>query len=228
VPDAGYDIAAYFAAARALGQRYLCFLNSFSVLLAPDWLAILEAHASRDGAGLAGATGSWLSRYSAVVSPGPANPEPAALKRALLAWLPVARPARNLLLRPIYRRLFAPFPNYHVRTNGFLVRREALLGLRAPASNTKFATYLFESGLASLTRQLAAAGAEPVVAGRDGKAYAAPDWHLSNTFWQSDQENLLIADNQTDLYQRGSPEMRRYLSVHAWGDRARPAPAHDA
>ena len=44
----------------------------------------------------------------------------------------------------------------------------------------------------------------------------------SETFWQGEQDNLLVADNQTESYQRGDPGRRYALSTFAWGERAKP------
>jgi hypothetical protein len=57
-----------------------------------------------------------------------------------------------------------------------------------------------------------------LVVGRDGKAYKKEDWNKSNTFWQDNQENLLISDNQTNKYSRAYSKERMALSLLAWGD----------
>ena len=58
------DIPAYFEAARRLDCEYLCFLNSYSVILDSEWLAKLHRHARGEGVGAVGATGSWQSHRS--------------------------------------------------------------------------------------------------------------------------------------------------------------------
>lgn len=222
VRDAGYDISAYLAAARELPHSYLCFLNSFSVALAPDWLAILYSQAIRREVGIAGATGSYLSLRSALDHPPYLNPNHPRYKQFLLKWFPVLRTARNFALRPVYNRLYDPFPNYHVRTNSFLMRREIMLAIPAPRIRPKFQAHSFESGRKGLTRQVIAMGKLPIIVGKDGRGYPPEEWHLSDTFWQSNQQNLLVADNRTEHYRKGSLETRRYYAVHAWGRFARP------
>ena len=44
-----------------------------------------------------------------------------------------------------------------------------------------------------------------------------PHWPASHTFWQGTQDNLLVADNQTDDYADAAPPVRRLLSQFAWG-----------
>src|SRR5262245_9674024 len=61
IADTGFDLHAYFDAARKLDYDYFCFLNSSSRVLGDDWLAKLHRCVSQPGVGLAGATGSWQS-----------------------------------------------------------------------------------------------------------------------------------------------------------------------
>jgi hypothetical protein len=53
--------------------------------------------------------------------------------------------------------------------------------------------------------------------------YDPQQWPLSRTLWQGDQENLLIADNQTRSYAAGGLDRRRLLSGFAWGPQANPS-----
>ena len=62
------DLAAYAYAADRLEHRRLCFLNSYSEILATDWLAKLNHALDQPQAGLVGATGSWASLHSAVLN----------------------------------------------------------------------------------------------------------------------------------------------------------------
>lgn len=62
--DTGYDIGSYFAAARKVTNRRLIFLNTFSELLADDWLKKFDDALNLPEVGLVGATGSWQSHRS--------------------------------------------------------------------------------------------------------------------------------------------------------------------
>ncbi len=77
--------------------------------------------------------------------------------------------------------------------------------------------YKFESGKKGLTRQVLGLGNEVLVVGKDGVGYKMESWNRSNTFWQADQENLMVADNQTNAYQNGTQEHREFLAFTAWG-----------
>jgi hypothetical protein len=228
VSDVGFDIGAYFQAVVALDYDHLCFLNSFSVLRDEQWLGKMHQYCMRSGIGLIGATGSYQSIYSDSLSPPSAKAEALGLPlqgrtNGGSSWL--ARSARSLkrrVLRGYFRRSFPPFPNYHVRTNGFLVSRRVLLAIDPPLIRWKMDGYRFESGTRSLTRQILAMGLRPVLVGRDGRAYEKEEWPGSNTFWQEDQANLLVADNQTEAYARGDAATRWRYARYAWGNQARP------
>jgi hypothetical protein len=62
--DKGYDIGSYFAAAQIIADRRFIFFNTFSELLADDWLKKFDAALSLPGVGVVGATGSWQSPRS--------------------------------------------------------------------------------------------------------------------------------------------------------------------
>ncbi len=110
----------------------------------------------------------------------------------------------------------APFPNYHIRTNGFLIARELLLDLEVWEMRDKPDVSRFEAGPRSLTRQIMQRGLEPYIVDCDGVAYAKEDWEASGTFRSGEQEKLLIADNRTNAYLDADPEMRRWLGCLAW------------
>jgi len=194
LPDRGFDLQPYFAAVAAFNHEYFCFLNSFSRILAPDWLAKLRAPLASGTVGLVGATGSCES----------------------LAALPAPK-------RWITRRYFPPFPNHHVRTNAFMTARAVLTRVTLRPMLFKFFALASESGKHGLTAQLARLGLEALVVDRHGIAYARDRWHVSNTFRQSLQEDLLVSDNQTDAYASADTNGRARLSRLAWGEWARPA-----
>jgi hypothetical protein len=230
VDDQGYDLGAYFAVARQLPYDRYCFLNSFSVLAADGWLESLSGALNEPGVGLAGASGSWASvasrvhwelwrrgAYAGIFDDGQAFPE-----RLLDTFSEFDRPAgRQSRIHTFWTlaRLLADyrsFPAHHIRTNGFAIERETMLRLHAPPPGDKIDAHVLECGRRSITRQIERLRLDVVVAGRDGN-YRRSDWAKSKTFWQGDQENLLIADNQTENYRRADPDVRLALSRWAWG-----------
>jgi hypothetical protein len=247
--DEGLDLGVYFSVASQLGRERYCFLNSYSRPLVEGWLGKLDAALELPGVGIAGATGSWASMPSWIAySRGLPSayrgllPAPAVSREHFLA-IELERageerraPADTLRVRmrtlrelPIQITRFERFPAHHLRTNAFMIGGDLLRRLRVHTVRSKMDAYLLESGRDSLTRQVQRLGLRTVVVDRAGAAYDHGQWDRSRTFWQGDQEGLLVADNQTLAYRRGGAERRRLLSAYAWGANADPAlPREDA
>jgi hypothetical protein len=110
-----------------------------------------------------------------------------------------------------------------VRTNAFCADRELLRELMAGGRlRTKVAAYRFEAGSDGLPGRLTKRDLRPVVVTRDGTVVEVAAWPTADVFWQGDQRNLLVADNQTRAYAEGDAATRAALARYAWGDRARP------
>lgn len=193
------DLTAYGLVARALRRPRLCFLNSYSVVLADDWLAILARALDHPHTGLVGASASWESQSRWIR--GRARYWP-----YQLAYLRAAR------------RDYPRFPNPHIRTTAFMVERANVIAMNLDAAQDKRDTYLLESGRRSITRQILERGLRAVVAGRDGRAYGVKDWAASRTYRSGEQDNLLVADRRTEDWLAASPRLRRRLSLDAWGE----------
>ena len=237
VSDSGSDVTAYRAAAHRLSHRRICFLNSFSEIAAPTWLERLETALSRSGVGAAGATGSWGSHLSYNMFQAGwggqyarAFPSRRHARRAMHALSDTQSrgevPERVYAARQALRdvRAMPPFPSAHLRTNAFLVDRERFAGLRFLGAGDKRAAYRFESGRRGLTAQLRAAGRRGVIVDRMGDVHDERAWDRADVFWQSQQDRLLVHDNQTRAYAAAPADVRAVLSAFAWGRQASPAP----
>jgi hypothetical protein len=223
VPDRDFDIGSYYRAARTFGHKYFCFLNSYSVILDDGWLAKLYRHITRPGIGLVGASGSYETWH------------PGGDRLPLFPWRPVLGALRRLWFRTAVEQLRArqqlrywfrhslPFPNPHIRTNGFLIARDVLLRVKCPPLRSKLDAWRFECGKDGLTRQILGMGLEPLVVGKDGQAYEMARWFESHTFRSGGQRNLLIADNQTRRNVQVDADNRQILAESTWGEKA-----HDA
>jgi len=187
-PSPVLDLAAYRHASELVDADLLCFVNSYSRPLADGWLSKLAAPLETREAGLTGTGGSLESAYTAA----------------------------PIWLRPL-RRQFQPFPNPHLRTNGFMIERELLLDLRWPGLDSKVGAWAFESGRDSISQQIWHRDLAVLVVGADGVAYPPPRWRESATFRAGGQRNLLIADNRTAQYANADETFRRRLEQMAWG-----------
>jgi hypothetical protein len=241
--DTGYDIGAYIAAAKMVSNRRLIFLNTFSRILARNWLTNFDNAMKRPEVGLVGATASWQansSSYEAAINrilyrlrhPADYMKERYARSREIASQdvfsknvddgaglIRIIGNVCNLLRIDIYLfnlYEYGRFPNPHIRTNAFMIKRDILLSLHFGHFRTKFDAYKFESGRRSLTKQILAQGLKPIVIDRWGGVYDIPEWRSSSTFWINDQTNLIVADNQTAAYSEGSPRFRKRLENYAW------------
>jgi hypothetical protein len=203
LPEPVLDLAAYGLAARELDHERLCFLNSYSVVLTDGWLACLSRGLDQAGVRIAGATGSWESQAEWI--------------RGKARYWPY-----QLVGLPRARRDHPRFPNPHIRTTGFAMRRADVLPLGLERARDKRSTYLLENGRDSITRRVLDGGGRAVVVGRDGRCHDVDDWPASATYRSGGQRNLLIADNRTADWQRAGPRLRRRLSRDAWGKRYPP------
>jgi hypothetical protein len=229
VPDVGYDIRPYFVAAASFDYERVCFLNSYSVIRDELWLEKMYRHTIEGDVGLVGATGSYQSIYTDSISP-PRGPDGRSVveiyggatlgKYGLLGK--AARRVKHQVATWRMKRYFDPFPNYHIRTNAFMVPRDLMMRVKCWEIASKMDAYRFESGKMSMTRQILSMGRRALVVGKDGRAFEREEWANSNTFWQEDQRNLLVADGQTEVYAKGDQTVRWLHARYAWADQARP------
>lgn len=229
--DSGYDIGSYQAAARRVTNNRLVFLNTFSEIIADNWLAYLDAALNRPDVGLVGATGSWQSLGSAYVAAalrfahwvrhpigyvkshleaGSYSPAGAAVPRR--SFRDIALKIRGLA--DLYE--FGRYPNPHIRTNAFMIDRARFLSLRSIPFRRKADVYKFESGRHSMTKQILGTKLKALVVDRSGRTYDVDEWKSSSTFWIESQGNLMIADNMTRKYALGSSLLRQLLENYAW------------
>jgi hypothetical protein len=211
LPRAVFDIQAYYAAAESISEEYVCFLNSYSVLLDEEWLQKLYGKIVEPGVGIVGATASYQSLYSSVkLSMHSIDGHYTPRRIAGEAW-------RRLILSR-YKSYFHPFPNPHLRTNAFVMKRELMLTVKRGRLRTKMDTIRFESGKQGLTRQIEAMGLKPLVIGRNGQAYEKERWFESETYKSGTQSNLLVSDNRTEQFREADAEERRLMITNAWGE----------
>lgn len=211
LPDDGYDWGAYMRLAPHLSHEWICFLNTHSRPLIAGWLNLMLEHVQSLKVGAVGATASWGTMI-------PTWPSLKPQWEWRLLHYPL-RLARNAFIFVMNVRHFPYFPNPHLRSNAFLVRRELFnefVQLRDIPRNKRDAHRL-ESGEIGFTRYLINRGLTPLVVGLNGKNYPPEQWMSSGTFRVPHQPNLLISDNQTSAYNWASQSLKRRLELAAWG-----------
>jgi glycosyltransferase involved in cell wall biosynthesis len=113
-------------------------------------------------------------------------------------------------------RDFAPFPNPHIRTNVFMLRREDFLSTPLVGKD-KLDCCRFESGPRGLSTTLRKRDLRLLVVGADGQGYEVEDWPLSGAFRSRDQVNILAHDNQSLEFAGYSDEEQRVIKEMTWG-----------
>ena len=211
IPDFGFDLGSYFIAIDKYNSKYFCFLNSFSVILDENWLLKFYHHISQPDVGLVGATGSWGSLC-------PKHPNQKPYSKNMPYLMKLVRPVVLPVARALFGMYFDYFPNYHIRTNGFMIARNIMLKIKRAVIFTKFQAFYLESGKNSITNQVRRMGLKPLVVGKNGRGYEKHEWDISNTFWRGSQENLLISDNQTRKYDSAIPDWKNKWEFFAWGN----------
>ncbi|MBS0271331.1 MAG: glycosyltransferase [Proteobacteria bacterium] len=116
-----------------------------------------------------------------------------------------------------YVKNFPPFPNPHIRSNGFMLSREFLLEFNG-LEKTKIACCEFESGWNGITNRILKKGLSILLVGADGIAYSPEEWPKSQTFRLGKQQNLIATDNQISNYTFYSQPERDLHTYLAWGD----------
>lgn len=203
-----FDLEAYRLAIKRYDADAYCFLNTYSRVLAPSWLARYATALATDDVGLVGAGGSYRSMREF-------NPwliDSAGLSVVKQAWLQqqaIRRAAR-------FRWHFGAAPTPFVRANAYALTAATLQQIDWPLTRSKFETLVEEAGRRSLTVRVREAGLRCVVVDTDGGVLDIPDWPTSGTFWSDDQDKLLIADNRSDEYERASASERRALASINW------------
>jgi hypothetical protein len=112
---------------------------------------------------------------------------------------------------------YPPFPNPHIRSNAFIVRRSDLQGWFAAKMSGKNESYLFESGAGSLTRTLLDKRRRAVVVNNIGDIFDVPDWPKSKTFRIENQQGLIVKDNRTREFEQLSRPQKSVYTGFTWG-----------
>jgi hypothetical protein len=128
--------------------------------------------------------------------------------RSPLAFLHTARALTDMTIG------FSQFPAPHLRTNALMAKRQLLSQALSQDLGRKVDAHRLESGRRSITAQIERAGLRALVVDSGGQAFEQPEWPDSKTFWQADQEGLLVADNRYSLAsyatsQHGGAQLQR-------------------
>ncbi|MDD3419001.1 MAG: hypothetical protein PHE78_00205 [Candidatus Gastranaerophilales bacterium] len=218
--DDGLDLGAYIRFAKISESDNLFFFSTSTVINANNWLlffynVIKNKH--RNKYLLLGPNGSWES---------PAENNMLLLKNILFKKISILKKLRRiikLLLNPTnivyFKSSYLNFPNYHIRTNCFLVDRKIFLkyaeSIKFPSS--KADTYAMEHGNKSLTKWFLNKGYNVGVINSDGELFPPEKWDKSGTFRTPDGCKSITQDKHSKIYYNATLLQKRTLEKAAWG-----------
>jgi glycosyltransferase involved in cell wall biosynthesis len=130
------------------------------------------------------------------------------------SWFDVSKPGATLG----FVNDFPKFPNVHIRSNAFFIRRVDFLKIPMGESLTKLDANLFECGKNSMTNFFLSSGKEVCIVGKNGSSFAVNAWPSSGCFRSGSQSNLLVTDNQTQAFNSMSSSVKEAHKVMTWGD----------
>lgn len=155
VSDHGCDIDVYFQVSKIFDYDAFVFLNSWSEINKDGWLKTM-CDAMGEAVGLVGAFSSLESHRTNFVNGFWKVWREASLREKFLLLIYACYLWLRLEIHiPVH-------PNFHVRTNGFMISKKVLEQIRKPVIFDKIDAWKFESGDHSLTRQVRSRGYEVV------------------------------------------------------------------
>jgi glycosyltransferase involved in cell wall biosynthesis len=117
-----------------------------------------------------------------------------------------------------FAHTYPHFPNPHIRSNVFMLRREDLVKMPLiEGGDPKLVGCAFESGADGLSARILKRGERLLLVGANGQAYDIPEWADAGCFRSNGQWNLLATDNQTRAFETFSDAERKTNSILAWG-----------
>jgi len=207
--DDGFDWGAYFRAIKSIPENNVMFLNSHSKIIGNDWLGKLMSGLSQESIGIVGVSGSFSSWVDWTACP------PFSLWSALLYPVRLLRNIKNCLF---YRGRYDPFPNIHLRSNGFIIRTDLFkeFALRSAIPCKKSDAHELESGILGLSNFIRSKNLDIYVCDISGRLLSPQQWPFGQIFRGGSQKNLLIEDNQTNAYKEASRAKKRSLEYRSW------------
>jgi len=236
LPDNGHEFGAFFSVAERLTADYIfCFVTSGRITK-PNWLKVfLSVNRENPQCRLIGSSGSWETTHPGIwevlkgrfSSNKSTQPEcSATITRA------TTQRSRSILQRivSVFKLIFridrfidifrcVKFPNYHIRTNGFLIERNLYIRYinKYGIPRTRNDAHNIEHGRNHLSKFVKESGFNIGVVGTNGILYAQQEWDKSATFRCPDTSNAVIVDRQHDAYAEAETPGKKHLEQLAWG-----------
>lgn len=111
------------------------------------------------------------------------------------------------------------FPNYHIRTCTFMIKRNLFLEYASTQKfpQTKEDTHKMEHGENSLTNFIFNKGYSAVVVNCDGEIFTPENWLYSKTYHYPIENKSLFSDKRSEIYHGSIESEKRRLELGTWG-----------
>ena len=223
LPENGLDLGMYMSLSMRLPHQFMCCMSTNSRPRCEAWLMKMKAVMHNNAKiALVGPTGSFGTIAGFQIP----RIKLSNAKEIVKAFLFPVRFIYDVLSYFANLFYFPGFPNPHIRTSTFLVKRSVFAKFASDAEfpQCKYDTFKLESGRKGLTRYILGNGYGVRVVGSDGVAYDMGEWGGSNTFRCPEPFNLLVDDRQTLAYENATEYDKRVLEIAAWGKTMRSNP----
>jgi len=207
LPNLYYDIGSYYLLAKKLKNDFCIFFNSNTIIRNKAWFNYFQKYIN-DKVGIIGTSASNETMTFRAPYYNTNNKF-----RFILKFF------YRLFIKIHLSVYFNFFPNPHIRTNGFLIKRKSFIHYmkKQILPKKKFDCYLIESGKNSLTKYFENLGEEVLVIGNNGKSYKKDRFKLSDTFVPKKKNNCLIYDNQILDYFSKNKDIKKEIYHDVWG-----------
>jgi hypothetical protein len=111
-----------------------------------------------------------------------------------------------------FLHLFPDFPNPHLRTTGFAIRRELFLSVFTENPKDKWDAFNYESGYGSLTRRCATLGWKLLVVNMRGRYYNFGDTDAKTTFRYTKADSI-VTDKESRRFHQLSIVKQKKLNI---------------
>lgn len=118
-----------------------------------------------------------------------------------------------------YRLDVKNFPNPHIRTCTFMIKRELFLEYASTQKfpQTKEDTHEMEHGETSITNFVLNKGYKAVVVNSDGEIFMPDNWVYSKTYNTPDDNKSFFSDKRSAKYYTDSEKDKRHMEMATWG-----------
>jgi len=208
--DDGFDWGAYIRFSNINKSSFYCFLNTFSRPTTNNWLLHLFNCIKREDVGICGSSGSimgWRFKF------------PLTSIKSTDCLLTPFRIGIRIIWHFRQIKYYPAKLSPHIRSNGFIVKGKQFRKFAAISNfpRTKLDVYRLESGIKSYSNYILELNQNLIIVDSLGEEYEVKDWSNSNTYCCPGQPGLIIADNNTDLYDQKTYIQRQRMEYDTWG-----------